>query len=83
MKNNKVVSPRHWTCDKEGDSDNCVEFLEEVPSEMTNFWHELSLLEKILASQWMNILDVQLKFSKGEAGMSHVKEESVLELKDI
>ena len=42
MKNEKVVSPRHWTCDKEGDSEDCIELLEEVPSEMIYFWHELS-----------------------------------------
>ena len=48
MKNEEVVSPKNWTCDKEGDSEDCIEFLEEVPSEMTYLWHELSLLENIL-----------------------------------
>ena len=31
----------------------------------------------------MNILNVQLKLSKGETGMSHVKEEPVLKLKEV
>ena len=83
MKNEEVVSPRNWTCDKEGDSEDCIEFLEEIPSEMQDLWHELSLSENRLASQRMTTLNVQLKLSKGEVGMSHVKVESVLELKEI
>ena len=48
MNNEEVVSPRNFTCDEEGDSEDCIEFLEEVPSEMTYMWHERSLLERIL-----------------------------------
>ena len=81
MKNEEVESPRNWTCDKEGDSEDCIEILKKVSSEMENLWHELSLLENRLASQRMNILNVQLKLDKGEAGMSFAKEESILELK--
>ena len=49
---------------------------------MVDLWHELSLLENKLASQRMNILNVQLKLDEGEANVSHDKEESVLELKE-
>ena len=38
---------------------------------MVDLWHELSLLENKLASQRMNILNVQLKFDEGEANVSH------------
>ena len=50
---------------------------------MVYLWHELSLLENKLASQRMGILNVQLKLDKGEADVSHDKEESVLELKEV
>jgi len=82
LKNEEVVSPRNWTCDKEEDSEDCIEFLEEISSEMADFWHELSLLENRLANQRMKILIVQLKLDEGEADVSHAKEESVLELKE-
>ena len=57
-------------------------FWKKFPIEMEDLWHELSLLENRLANQRMNILIVQLKLGKGEADMSHAKEELVLELKE-
>ena len=41
--NEEVVSLRNLTCDKERDSEDFIEFLEEFPSEMTDLWHKLSL----------------------------------------
>ena len=50
---------------------------------MVDLWHELSLLENKLARKRMNILNVQLILGEGEANVSHDKEESVLELKEV
>ena len=36
-----------------------------------------------ITSQRTNIINVKLKLGKGEAGMSHAKEESVLKLKEV
>jgi len=42
MIKNEVVSPRNYTCDKEEDSEDCIEFLGEIPSEMEIFrWSSL------------------------------------------
>jgi hypothetical protein len=83
IKDDEAVSQGDWTCDKEEDSEDCTEFLEEITSDMEDLWHELSLLESKLVSQRMNILNVQLKLDEGEANVSHAKEESILELKGV
>jgi hypothetical protein len=44
-------------------------------------WNELSLLENRLASQRMNILNVQLNLDEDEIDMFQGEGESVLELK--
>jgi len=56
IENEEVVSPRNYACDKEEDSEDCREILGEIPSEMENLWHELSLLEKRLENQKVFIL---------------------------
>jgi len=51
IKNEEVVSTRSYTCDREEDNEDCTGLLGEIPSEMANLWHELSLLEKRLENQ--------------------------------
>ena len=40
---------------EEENDEESVEFLEQIPSEMADLWHELSLLEKRLENQRMSI----------------------------
>ena len=49
---------------------------------MVDLWHELSLLQNKLASQRMNILNVQFILDEVEVDVSHDKEESVQEPKE-
>lgn len=51
----QVVSPRSFTCDKEEYSEDCIEFLGEIPSEMADLWHKLSHLEKRLENQRISV----------------------------
>ncbi len=80
IKDDEAVSQGVWTCDKEKYNEGFTEFLEGIPSEMEDLWHEVSILENKIASQRMNILNVILKLVEGEADVSHDKEELVLEL---
>ena len=49
---------------------------------MVDLWHEISLSENKLASQRMNILNVQLRLDEAEVDVCHDKEESVQEPKE-
>lgn len=66
IKNEEVVSTRSYTCDKEEDSEDCTELLEEIPSEMENLWYELSLLEKRLENQKVSVRVVKSELNENE-----------------
>jgi len=83
MKEEEVVSQQNWFSDKEEDCEDCIEFLEEMPCEITDLWNELSLLEDRLARQKINILKLQLNLDEDEIDISQGEGESVLELKKI
>jgi len=51
----EVVSPRLYTCENEEDSKDFTELLGEIPSEVENLWHELSLLWKRLENQRVSV----------------------------
>lgn len=66
MKIEEVVSPRNWICDKEEDSEGCIEFLGEIPSQMEDLWHKLSILEKRIENQRIGIQTIQLELNKNQ-----------------
>jgi len=66
IKNEEVVSTRSYTCDKAEDSEDCTKLLEEIPSEMENLWHELSLLEKRLENQNVSIQVIKSELNENE-----------------
>ena len=51
IKNEELVSIS-YSCDKEENSEDCTKLLGEIPSEMANLWHELSLLEERLEKKF-------------------------------
>jgi len=60
---------------EEKDKETCAEFLEEIPSEMEDLWHELSLLENRLENQRMSIQTIQLELSGDEEVVINDKSE--------
>lgn len=49
------MSRRCYTCDKEEDNEDCTELLGEIPSEMENLRHEVSLLVERLENQKLSV----------------------------
>ena len=69
---------------EEKDSETCVEFSEEIPSEMEYLWHELSPLENTLVNQRMGIQTIQLNLSGDEEVVINDRyEEEVVEKLEI
>jgi len=66
IENEEVMSPRNYTCDKEEDSEDCIDLLGKIPSEMANLWHELSLLDKRLENQRISVQDVKSELNENE-----------------
>ena len=54
-----------------------------MPSEITDLWNDISILEDRLARQRMNIMKIQLNLDEDDSDMSQVEGEPVLELKKI
>jgi len=55
---------------EEENDEESAELLEEIPNEMADLWHEISLLENRLAKQRMNIQIAKLELS-GYEEMRH------------
>ena len=66
IKNEEVVSTRSYTCDKEEDSVDCTELLGEIPTEMENLWHEISLLDKRLEKPRVSVQVVKSELNENE-----------------
>lgn len=66
IKNEEVVSPRNYACEKEEYSEDCMELLGEIPNEMENLWHEISLLEKRLENQRVGVQVVKSELNENE-----------------
>ena len=49
-----------------GDTEDCVEFLETIPSELVDLWKEMMLLEMKLSNQQKFIQDAKLELKKDE-----------------
>ena len=63
MKNEKVVSLGNLTCDKEEDSEDCTKIFSD---EMTDLWHDLSILEKRLEKQRISVQVVNSELNENE-----------------
>lgn len=65
IENEEIVSIS-YACDKEEYSEDCRKLLGEIPSEMENFWQELSILEKRLEDQKVGVQGVKSKLNENE-----------------
>ena len=60
---------------KSEDSEDCVEFLEEIPSEMVSLYDELSLLEERLENQRIQIQVAKTELNENEEVVMNGKHE--------
>ena len=61
----EIQTLENWLS-KSGNTEDCVEFPETIPSELVNLWKEIMLLEMRLSNQQKFIQDVKLELKKDE-----------------
>jgi len=65
-----------------GDSEDCVKFLETIPSELVDLWKEMILLEMKLSNQQKFIQDVKMELKKDEEVVMTGNDEKDVEIHD-